>query len=129
MRITSRTGERLSRKRVEHLQDQVGTDDQEKAPIEQIRPDERAEAHDSPEQQCLRHGHRAGRDGARSLTGMMAVFLAVIDIVEHVRGAAGEAQARKAEHNQQHGVRVIEFPRKDNAGEDKDVLDPLMRSQ
>jgi hypothetical protein len=58
---------------------------------------------------------------------MLAVELDVDEVVDVVAGTGNQAEGNEGEERLQHVVWLVELAREEQAGEDEDIFDPLLR--
>ncbi len=69
----------------------------------------------------------AGRDRAVALGRVLAVELGVVGVVDQVAGRGDGAEGEEGDRGAEDRLRVVELAREQEAGEDEEVLDPLLR--
>ena len=68
-------------------------------------------------------------DRAVALVGMLAVVLAVAQVVEQVAGAGHRAEGGEGDRGVHERAALVQASREQDPGEDEQVLDPLLRAQ
>ena len=120
----------LQSEAVGHLGDAVADHHQADFPVDRGEGErDRARREQRRDRHRRALGELTRRERAEALLRVLAVELDVEQVVDVVAGAGDRAEGDEGEQRLDHLVRLVELAREEQAGEDEDVLDPLLRAR
>ena len=129
MTSTSTSTTCLSTSDVQRHQHQIKHRNLRKGPIEAYRDGESGYKEHGGRCCGDRYGHRACGDWTTRFQRMMAIGVAIDDVVDQIDSAREQAEHDERDRGRPERGVVEKLSAEDHAGEDEDVLGPLPRTQ